>query len=254
MRGFRLSLAIAAGALAVLASLPAEALEVWSGRTFTFAKPDSADWTQPENQDRLTDAVWLTRGHNRGLFNLAQEDGYTVLVSPQDTEWATGDAADWAQLTFAPWQIWNGGVPPDMVGVDAVVHLISDDIYIDIRFESWTAANGGGGFSYTRATGPMVPVDRVTAAGPALRAAPNPFNPATVLRFELVDDAPVALTLHDARGRKVRALLAGTLAAGAHAARWDGRDDAGRAVAAGTYIARLQTPAAVATTRLTLAR
>ena len=44
-----------------------------------------------------------------------------------------------------------------IAGVDAVVHLITEDIYIDIRFLSWTTGNGqggtgGGGFSYMRST------------------------------------------------------------------------------------------------------
>lgn len=254
MHAFRLGFATTL--LGVMSLLPphASALEVWSGRTFTFSKPDSADWTQPQYQDRLTAAVSLTRAHNRGLFNIAQEDGYTPQFSPQDTEWATGDAADWAQLTFAPWQAWNGGVPPGVVGVDAVVHLISDDIYVDIRFESWTAANGGGGFSYTRATAPMVPVEPVAANVPTLRATPNPFNPATEIQIAVAAEGPATMTLHDGRGRLVRTLLTGSLAAGTRAVRWDGRDDAGRPVGAGTYLVRLQTPTAVVTTRLTLVR
>jgi len=36
-----------------------------------------------------------------------------------------------------------------------VVHLISDDIYIDIKITSWEAgSNSGGGFSYERSTNP----------------------------------------------------------------------------------------------------
>jgi len=29
----------------------------------TFAKPNHADWTLLQNQDRLTDNVWITRGN-----------------------------------------------------------------------------------------------------------------------------------------------------------------------------------------------
>ena len=36
-----------------------------------------------------------------------------------------------------------------------VVHLISDDIYIDIKITSWeSGSNSGGGFSYERSTNP----------------------------------------------------------------------------------------------------
>jgi hypothetical protein len=132
----------------------ARATEVWSGRTFLFEKANSADWTLPQNQDRITGLVWITRADTQGIFNIEQEGGYTHNVSPTDTEWATGNAADWATLSFAAWEVWNGTFPPTMVGVDAVVHLVTDDIYNDIRFETWTQGANGGGFSYHRAPDP----------------------------------------------------------------------------------------------------
>ena len=42
-----------------------------------FTKPDSADWTLEEYQDRITDNVWITRKHNQRLFNIGQVDGYS---------------------------------------------------------------------------------------------------------------------------------------------------------------------------------
>ncbi len=128
----------------------AGAQTVWTGPEITFTKPDGADWTLPENQDRITDNVWITRQDFMGIYNIAVEPGYTPL-SPADTEWAYGDAYDYANLTFEPWVVWNTNFPPGMVGQDAVVHLISEDIYIDIRFTSWSVA-GPGGFSYERTT------------------------------------------------------------------------------------------------------
>ena len=32
----------------------ARAVTIWTGPTITFEKPDYADWTLPENQDRIT--------------------------------------------------------------------------------------------------------------------------------------------------------------------------------------------------------
>ncbi len=240
--------------MGVLLPAAAGAIEVWSGRTLVFTKPDSVDWMLPEHQDRLTDAVRLTRAHSRGLFNIAAEDSYTVQVSPQDTEWATGDAVDWPTLSFAPWQVWNGSFPPAMVGVDAVVHLISDDIYVDIRFDSWTSGNAGGGFSYARAVAPLDAVDDPPRAAAGLRATPNPFNPLTTLRFSHDATAHVHLALYDCRGRLVRSLVDDVRPAGTHAVRWDGRDDAGGAVAAGTYVARLRTGTDTSSALLTLVR
>lgn len=70
-------------------------------------------------------------------------------------------------------------------------------------------------------------------------AVPNPFNPATNLKFSLPAEAEVELVLFDVSGRRIRSLVAGHMSAGSHAALWNGRDDAGRNVASGTYFARL---------------
>ena len=68
---------------------------------------------------------------------------------------------------------------------------------------------------------------------------PNPFNPATEIRFTLPADQVVRLAVYDISGRLVRTLVDETRLAGDHAARWDGTDRSGRAVASGTYFARL---------------
>jgi len=70
---------------------------------------------------------------------------------------------------------------------------------------------------------------------------PNPFNPATNIVFSLPTSSEVSLAIHDVSGRRVRTLLGGSLGAGRHTARWNGRDDAGRAAAAGIYLVRLTT-------------
>jgi hypothetical protein len=137
-------------ALALMLALGAGAQDIWPGSAYFFEKDDYADWTQAENQDQMTAAVWLTRADTRGLFNIVLEDefdnsGYT---SPLDTEWAVGDANNWAALSFDTWDNWHGADPSSMLGVPSVVHLISDDIYIDIEMVSWTSGGAGGGFSY----------------------------------------------------------------------------------------------------------
>jgi hypothetical protein len=81
----------------------------------------------------------------------------------------------------------------------------------------------------------------VAAAGGKVQAFPNPFNPATSIRFELDRSMRVELAIFDLSGRRVRTLVSGTLPAGAHAEQWNGTDANGRGVATGTYFARLST-------------
>ena len=82
--------------------------------------------------------------------------------------------------------------------------------------------------------------DEVPAAAAAtLSAAPNPFNPCVTLTVSLPAAAAVRVEVFDARGRRVRRVFAGALDAGQHALSWDGRDDAGAAMAGGVYVARV---------------
>lgn len=84
---------------------------------------------------------------------------------------------------------------------------------------------------------------------------PNPFNPRTTLTFDLPRPATVTLVIADAAGRRVRALLSSAPhEAGRHQASWDGRDEAGRAVAAGPYFARIEAAGATAVRRLMLVK
>jgi len=69
--------------------------------------------------------------------------------------------------------------------------------------------------------------------------APNPFNPETRITFHLEGPAHAELRIFDTRGGLVRTLVSGSLDAGAHSERWDGRDDRGRSVASGVYFYRL---------------
>ena len=70
---------------------------------------------------------------------------------------------------------------------------------------------------------------------------PNPFNLAVVLPLDLATDAAeVSLTVYDVLGRRVRRVWQGALGTGTHRFTWDGRDAAGRAVAAGVYIYKVE--------------
>lgn len=88
------------------------------------------------------------------------------------------------------------------------------------------------------------PTAQVTGVAPGAAAfafappSPNPARGATRFAVTLPGPAELRLELFDAAGRRVRALAEGAFAPGAHAFAWDLRDDAGRRVAPGLYLAR----------------
>jgi hypothetical protein len=67
---------------------------------------------------------------------------------------------------------------------------------------------------------------------------PNPFNPSTVISFDLPERSRVSVVVHDLLGREVARLLDAERDAGVHEVVWDAHA-AGRGVAAsGMYIVR----------------
>ncbi|MHB8080039.1 MAG: S8 family serine peptidase [Candidatus Krumholzibacteriia bacterium] len=85
-------------------------------------------------------------------------------------------------------------------------------------------------------------------------ATPNPFNPLTRIRFTLPAAGRVGVRVYDVAGRLVRVLVDGVLPAATHVALWNGRDDAGRAVASGVYFYRVTAGADTYTGRMALVK
>jgi len=160
----------------------------WTGPNITFTKTANADWTLAINQDQITANVWITRGDLRGLFNIApgKETGWNTVDkdSPMDTEWANGSIADGIEnLTFETWDDsnWDGSKnnPSFFINKNKVLHLITDNIYIDCVLKSWSSGGGigtaGGGFSYERSTDQSLSTDEFELNN-KFKIYPNPSN------------------------------------------------------------------------------
>jgi cyclomaltodextrinase len=69
---------------------------------------------------------------------------------------------------------------------------------------------------------------------------PNPFNPTTVIRFQLARAGAASLKVYDILGREVVTLVEKELTAGTHDVTWNGRNAAGTDVGTGVYFYRLE--------------
>lgn len=126
--------------------------ELSMGETVNFSKSDSADPTSESSQDRITDNVWITRGNSGSqIFNAKVEDSSSKSASPTGTRWALGVASNKDNLDF---QAFRETIKPkEAVGKNLVMHLVEDDIYINVKFTSWSQGGqnaDAGGFAYTR--------------------------------------------------------------------------------------------------------
>ena len=134
-----------------LISPGAHGATIWNGPVITYNQPGT-DPTLAANQDPLTSRVVFTRAAFNGLFNAVAESQYVLDFSPADTEWAPGELADYATLTYVDWKAASGGQPfYNLPGLQLVCHLKTDDVYLSIRFTYW-GDRGAGGFTYERST------------------------------------------------------------------------------------------------------
>jgi len=78
---------------------------------------------------------------------------------------------------------------------------------------------------------------------------PNPFNPSTTIKFALLEDSNVRLTVYDLSGREVATLVNGELKAGAHSATWNAEG-----FASGIYLVKMETPSFKATKKVMLVK
>jgi hypothetical protein len=69
---------------------------------------------------------------------------------------------------------------------------------------------------------------------------PNPFNPATTIKYALPEAAFVKLEVYNVVGQVVRTLVADHQNAGRYVVQWDASDNSGHSLSSGIYFYRLQ--------------
>ena len=126
-------------------------ITIWSGPTVTFTKLPNSDPGDAQNQDRITDEVWITRGTNGGqIYNAKVEGSADKNQSPRGTLWAVGTTSNLASLNLLPFRAAVGS-PQDVAGKNLVLYLEDEKIAMDVKFTSWSQSKSGG-FSYERST------------------------------------------------------------------------------------------------------
>jgi hypothetical protein len=100
-----------------------------------------------------------------------------------------------------------------------------------------------GAFEYVGIINALPAADTKQEIFPAslnLVCTPNPFNPRTMIKYELSGASHVEMVVFDSSGRKVVQLVNGYRGAGSHTVSWNAVDDQGRQIASGVYLLRLR--------------
>jgi hypothetical protein len=171
-----------------------------------------------------------------GTQNEAWSGGMRTFSGPYDTE-APGVGSG----SMLPAQVALGGLGPGLAWRWRERTSTPSPFFPHSAWREPRAFETAG--HHFRTGGTNVAVDPV----PARRGAsvwltavePSPTRGGARLRYRLARAGEARLAIHDARGRLVRGLLAGRVEAGEHDVAFDGRDDAGRPLAAGIYFVAL---------------
>ncbi|MCF7809213.1 MAG: T9SS type A sorting domain-containing protein, partial [Candidatus Marinimicrobia bacterium] len=81
---------------------------------------------------------------------------------------------------------------------------------------------------------------------------PNPFNPSTKIRFELVSASDVVMSVYDVNGRLVSETNMGQMSQGVHEVSWNSQSISSADVATGLYIYQIKTAGEVLTGKMML--
>ena len=217
---------------------------------------------------------FMVSAENGGSYywDSAPDSGYSVdnlappMPSPLSGDYADGvSTLQWGvcpAADFACFRLYRGsGVPFEPDEANLIATLTTCSFTDDLGYPAWYKLCAVDVHGNVSPYAGILPSGAVDVPGPALprelalsMPAPNPLRGATTLRLALPRAAAVAAAVYDQQGRVVRTLLAGTQPAGEHTLRWDGHDEAGRAVPSGMYFVRCEVDGRVLTHRIAALR
>ncbi len=188
------------------------------------------------------------------FHNFGAQSGSEIAI-PWNTLYGLGAGVvpAGAQVALVASVCWDPEPAGSLGGDSAPSNLAASLPLVD---NAWAVTIDGNGDGVPDGTW-VADVPRPAASGVRLLPnQPNPFNPSTFVVFAVEggQGADVDLAVYDMGGRHVRTLVAEHLEPGQHRRLWDGRDARGRAVAAGTYFARLSARGQVVTRPLSLVK
>jgi hypothetical protein len=152
-----------------------------------------------------------------------------VIVDPDQ---ATFDCGATVELTAVP---DSGAV---FAGWSGDVTSTGDSLIVVMDADKTITATFIGGASLTSVA------ENLLGPGQSMGVYPNPSRTGgTHVLYRAPARGAVSISVFDVSGRVVKKLAAGGAASGVRAVTWDGRDESGRAVSAGTYFVRMTTSA-----------
>jgi len=218
------------------------------GAILQYRKEDITD----RNFSQWVNADGSLKYGNGGAFSLISDGSWSPATMSDDSSFIVihhsghSSGAHFAQrMDSRGYAVWEHPVRATPIDVHS-------------QLASYSVSDGEGGAIYvyddhdrTYATqiGPTGTLGSITSIDEVrnlpkrhllLSLYPNPFNPSTIMEYDLPEYAEVSLIIYDMTGREVNRLVSISQPPGSYKVSWNGADHVGRQVAAGMYFARLQ--------------
>ncbi len=223
-------------------------LEAYSGEkmaaSFAAVNPPNDDWLitpQISLGENSTLSFWARSyttqwGMERMRVGVSNTSMLPATFSIISEEPYIEVPSTWTEYTFdlSEWDEQDVWVAINCVSHDAFILLI-DDFHVQGVLE--------------------VDVDDNTLAPVTTRLQgnyPNPFNPETMIKFELQQPGVVNLEIFNIKGQKVATLVDGYMEAGSHRIAWDGKTDQNRDAVSGVYFYRMKSGSYSSTRKMIL--
>jgi hypothetical protein len=163
-------LRLGAALWALVLATPLPAATLWTGPNMTYTKSASTP-----NDTILAGKVVLHRGTRDVLYNTAAGETRAATSSPANTEWGFGALTNYQNLSYRSLEsMRDGNLAGLILNRPMVMHIISEDIYLSVKFTTW-GQHGVGTVSYIRSTAPAGAAPTVSITSPqsgAVFAAP----------------------------------------------------------------------------------
>jgi hypothetical protein len=94
--------------------------------------------------------------------------------------------------------------------------------------------------------------DYLSASTELIGNYPNPFNPATNIKFVMSESGHVKIDIYNSKGQKIITIVDEQKEAGNYSVVWNGKDDSGKNVPSGVYFSKMRSAKYTATRKMIL--
>ncbi len=170
------------------------------------------------------------------------EAGEIVSEWPESNTWLSVDLTEFVQFWLAN--------PDSNFGIMGHSKNVTETFWVDYyTSEVPETSRPKLTIEYTSDSTPVRPVNNIKSTDFALKAYPNPFNPSTMIQYNVVNAEDISVKVYNTSGHEVAELISGYHSEGQHSVKFNADH-----LSAGLYFVRLNSGLETVTTKVLLVK